>query len=152
MKTPYPLPNDPPGQFGLLMRQVRDLLRERLQQRMAAHDIDLNFSQYITLKKLSMGVASASELARFAELNPGAMTRLLDQLEAKQLVARIADPNDRRALRIVPTEAAEALFPQMLECADEVQAQAFGGLSAHERAEVRRLLEHIRDNLLEQDA
>jgi DNA-binding MarR family transcriptional regulator len=58
---------------------------------------ELTFSQYVTLKMLSNGPAGVTDLARFAELNPGAMTRLLDKLEAKGIIARVADPADRRA-------------------------------------------------------
>ena len=48
---------------------------------------DLTFSQFVTLKTLARGIAGVTDLARAAELNPGAMTRLLDRLEAKGLVA-----------------------------------------------------------------
>src|SRR4051812_20920151 len=90
--------------LGLLFRQVRDAMWARMANELASRGHDLTFSQYITLKKLALGTAGVTDLARAADLNPGAMTRLLDRLETKGLVAREADPADRRALHIQLTE------------------------------------------------
>src|SRR3546814_11135060 len=83
--------------------------RMKLELANAGHD--LTFSQYVTLKKLAIGSTGVTDLARAAELNPGAMPRLLDRLEAKGLVARTADPTDRRALNIHLPHAGLAYRP-----------------------------------------
>ncbi len=140
---------DEAASFGILLRQVRDLSRAALEAELAAAGHELNFSQYVTLKKLAMGCSSPGELARAADLNPGAMTRVLDQLEGKGLLRRTADPDDRRALRIELDASAEALMPDIRSCGERVLAQAQQGLSPTEQAEFRRLLEHIRNNLLD---
>ena len=140
---------DEAASFGILLRQVRDLSRAALEAELAAAGHDLNFSQYITLKKLAMGCVSPGELARAADLNPGAMTRVLDQLESKGLLRRTADPDDRRALRIELDAKAEALMPDIRRCGQRVLARAQHGRSAAEQAEFQRLLEHVRDNLLD---
>lgn len=149
MNTSCAAPNDQAASFGILLRQVRDLSRAALEAELAASGHDLSFSQYITLKKLAMGCVSAGELARAADLNPGAMTRVLDQLEAKGLLRRMADPDDRRALRIELDAGAEALMPDIRRCGERVLARAQQGLSPAEQAEFRRMLEHVRDNLLD---
>src|SRR6476620_9329963 len=95
--------------LGLLFRQVRDAMWARMERELAAAGHELTFSQYITLKKLASGTASVTDLARAAELNPGAMTRLLDRLEAKGYIARLADPADRRALHIQLTPAGSTM-------------------------------------------
>lgn len=140
---------DEAASFGILLRQVRDLSRAALEAELAAAGHDLNFSQYITLKKLAMGTASPGELARAADLNPGAMTRVLDQLEGKGLLRRVADPDDRRALRIELDARAQALMPDIRRCGERVLARAQRGMSPAEQAEFQRLLEHVRDNLLD---
>ncbi len=142
-------PQDEAASFGILLRQVRDLSRAALEAELAAAGHDINFSQYITLKKLGMGCSSPGELARAADLNPGAMTRVLDQLENKGLLRRTADPDDRRALRIELDASAEALLPDIRSCGQRVLARAQHGMSPAEQAEFRRLLEHVRDNLLD---
>ncbi|SIQ49635.1 MarR family winged helix-turn-helix transcriptional regulator [Solilutibacter tolerans] len=140
---------DEAASFGILLRQVRDLSRTALEAELAAAGHDLSFSQYITLKKVAMGCVSPGELARAAELNPGAMTRVLDQLEAKGLLRRTADPDDRRALRIELDASGEALIPTIRSCGARVLARAQQGMSPAEQAEFQRMLELIRDNLLD---
>ena len=147
--NPCSLANDESASFGLMLRQLRDLSRAALEAELAASGHELNFSQYITLKKLAMGCVSPGELARAAELNPGAMTRVLDQLEGKGLLRRTADPDDRRALRITLEPRAEALLPDIRGCGERVLARAQQGLSPAEQTEFRRLLEHVRNNLLD---
>lgn len=142
-------PQDEAASFGILLRQVRDLSRAALEAELAASGNDLSFSQYITLKKLAMGCSSPGELARAADLNPGAMTRVLDQLEGKGLLRRVADPDDRRALKIELDASAEALMPTIRSCGQRVLARAQHGLTPDQQAEFQRMLEHVRDNLLD---
>jgi DNA-binding MarR family transcriptional regulator len=44
----------------------------------------------------------AGELGRLSGLSSGAVTGLVDRLEARELVSRCADPEDRRKILIVP--------------------------------------------------
>lgn len=145
-----PLPACSGSSLGLLLRQVRDATRAALEAELARDGHDLTLSQYITLKKLAEGEASPGELARAAELNPGAMTRLLDQLEKKGLLRRVPDPNDRRALRVELAGQTQALVPEMLDCADRVRARALAGMSDAEQHQFVRLLEQVRHNLTEE--
>jgi DNA-binding MarR family transcriptional regulator len=48
------------------------------------------------------GPMMAGELGRLSGLSSGAVTGLVDRLEARQLVSRRADPEDRRKVWIVP--------------------------------------------------
>lgn len=133
--------------LGLLFRQVRDAMWARMADELARSGHDLTFSQYITLKKLAEGTAGASDLARAAELNPGAMTRLLDRLEAKGLVTREADPDDRRALHIRLTDAGRVIWRDIDKCGARVRDTALSGMSDDERNTLTALLERVRDNL-----
>ena len=147
MPTPIPDQSACGSSLGLLFRQVRDALRGAMELELAANGHDLTLSQYITLKKLHYGTASASELAQAAELNPGAMTRLLDRLEAMGLVQREAHPSDRRALRIVLTARGRAIWPELEACAERVRERALAELDAGQRIELVRMLEHVYANL-----
>jgi DNA-binding MarR family transcriptional regulator len=147
MPSPTPDLSACGSSLGLLFRQVRDALRDAMERELAANGHDLTLSQYITLKKLHYGTASASELAQAAELNPGAMTRLLDRLEAVGLVQREAHPSDRRALRIVLTERGKSIWPDLEACADRVRERALVGLDQDQRTELVRMLEHVHANL-----
>ena len=133
--------------LGLLFRQLRDAMWARMKLELANLGHDLTFSQYITLKKLATGTAGVTDLARAAEVNPGAMTRLLDRLVAKGLVARSADPADRRAINIHLTDAGLVIWQDINKCGERVRERALHGMSEQERSLLTQLLERARDNL-----
>jgi DNA-binding MarR family transcriptional regulator len=108
---------------------------------------ELTFSQFVTIKTLARGIASVTDLARAAELNPGAMTRLLDRLAAKGLVERVADPSDRRALHIHLTDAGMSIWREIEQCGQRVHDRAFGDMPQADRDRLLCLLERVRENL-----
>lgn len=157
-----PLPAFPPipacagSTLGLLVRQVRDAIWAAMERELAKAGHQLTFSQYVTIKYIGAVaenglVASATELARAAELNPGAMTRLLDRLQARGLVVRAADPADRRALQIHLTDAGQVMRNEIELCGQRVREQATRSMSAEDRDAIMRLLAQVRDNLSNPD-
>ena len=77
--------------------------------------------QCMILLRLSQGGGNtAGALSRFTGIDSGAMTRLLDRLAAKQLLARSPDVKDRRSVRVVLTEHANALVPELHACVRRV--------------------------------
>jgi DNA-binding MarR family transcriptional regulator len=147
--------SDPPpcsgSSLGLLFRQLRDGMWAQMERELVKAGHDLTFSQFVTIKKLAGGIASVTDLARAAELNPGAMTRLLDRLAAKGLVERVADPGDRRALHIHLTEAGFAIWRDIDQCGQRVHDRAFGDMGEKDRKQLLQLLERVRDNLSTED-
>ncbi len=146
MKTPPPQPCSG-ASLGLMFRQVRDAMWARMAEELDALGHDLTFSQYITLKKLAEGYASVTDLARAADVNPGAMTRLLDKLETRGLIVREADASDRRALHIHLTPAGLVIWQDINQCGMRVRERAMHGMDEAEREQLTRLLERVRDNL-----
>ena len=152
MNAPAPLVEGCSGSaLGLLFRQVRDAMWARMADALATAGHDLTFSQYIVIKKLAAGTASVTDLARAADLNPGAMTRLLDKLEARGLLVRVADPNDRRALHIHLTGAGREMWQDVDKCGQRVRERALRGMDDATRDQLTHLLEQVRDNLLSTD-
>ena len=147
MTTHPPTETCTASSLGILFRQVRDAMWARMADELVRQGHELTFSQYITLKKLAHGVASGNELARAADLNPGAMTRLLDRLAEKGLVERRTAPGDRRAIEVELTAEGERIWGEVNRCGERVRARAMHGMSADERAELTRLLQLVRDNL-----
>ena len=147
MNTPLPPVPCSGSTLGLLFRQLRDAMWARMAQELATLGHDLTFSQYITLKKLADGTAGVTDLARAAEVDPGAMTRLLDKLEAKGLTSRVADRDDRRGINIDLTEAGVAIWQDIHQCGMRVREHALHGMSEADRDQLTRLLTRVRDNL-----
>lgn len=133
--------------MALLLREIRAAFWGRMESELLAAGHELNFSQYITLKHLAEGTASVTDLAHVAQLNPGAMTRLLDKLEQRGIIARVDDPTDRRALRIHLTEAGTAIWNDINHCGQRVRDLATRGMSEADRDTLTRLLTQVRDNL-----
>jgi DNA-binding MarR family transcriptional regulator len=136
--------------LGLLINLVRVELVRSIEAEIAAKGLDLRYIQFVMLKRLSMlGPMTATELARSVELDGGAMTRQLDQLEGKGYLRRRPHEQDRRALRIELTEAGDALWQQLTGCNDRVLEAAQKSLSEVERERLHdylgRVLHALRD-------
>ncbi|WP_200949004.1 MarR family transcriptional regulator [Frateuria sp. Soil773] len=121
-----------------------------MEAELAVLGVDLRFNQFLILKRLAkLGPMSASELARAVELDGGAMTRQLDQLERKGYLRRCPHEQDRRALRIELTADGEALWRRMTDCNERVLAAAQRSLSETERERLHdyltRVLHGLRD-------
>ncbi|SCG36091.1 MarR family transcriptional regulator [Micromonospora coxensis] len=58
---------------------------------------------------------NVNRLAELLDVVPSSASRLCDRLEATGLLRRVADPRDRREVRLVPTAAAETLLRELKE-------------------------------------
>ena len=136
---------EPVNSLGVLMAMVRSELARALETEFAAQNLDLSFMQYLILKKAKqLGAVSATELARAVELDGGAMTRQLDQLERKGYLRRAPHALDRRALRIELTEAGARMWKDTaFICGDRVMTAAQSSLSATERLQLNDYLERV---------
>jgi DNA-binding MarR family transcriptional regulator len=127
---------EPGNSIGLLMKRVLQSVLQQVDRALQPHD--LTHAQWIPLYWLARGAGSTpAELARDAALDPGAMTRALDRLEAKGLISRTRSCQDRRVVQIELTDAGRA-------AADRVPAVLSDVLNGHLRgfsdAEWRQLI------------
>lgn len=144
MSPPPPSEATRQDSFGLLIAMVRTELVRSIEAELQVAGADLRFTQFLILKRLALsGPMSASELARAVELDGGAMTRQLDQLEGRGLLRRLPHEQDRRALRIELTEAGIALWHEVTPCNDRVLNAAQRGLDPSEREQLRDYLQRI---------
>ncbi|MEU5789966.1 MarR family transcriptional regulator [Micromonospora purpureochromogenes] len=58
---------------------------------------------------------NVNRLAELLDVVPSSASRLCDRLEATGLLRRVADPRDRREVRLVPTAAAQTLLRELKE-------------------------------------
>jgi DNA-binding MarR family transcriptional regulator len=130
--------------LGTLLAMVRAELVRSIEAEIAAKKLDLRFTQFLILKRLALlGPMSATELARAVELDGGAMTRQLDQLEGRDLLRRCPHEQDRRALRIELTEAGDQLWQQLNVCNERVLQAAQRTLTNAESAQLHDYLERV---------
>lgn len=136
--------------IGVLLAAVRAEIVRAMEAELAAKGLDLRFTQFLILKRLAtLGPITAGELARSVELDGGAMTRQLDQLELKGYLRRRPHEQDRRALRIELTDEGQALTQELMNCNDRVLKAAQRSLDPTEQQQLRdylsRVLHALRD-------
>lgn len=125
--------------------RAADRVRDGVSANLAGDELDLaGFDVLLTLRRQGRGRAlSPSELAQDMMISTSAMTNRLDRLQKRGLIERQADPADRRALRIVLTEAGFALADRIVVSHVATEERLVSALSGEERAELRRLLAKI---------
>jgi DNA-binding MarR family transcriptional regulator len=130
--------------LGVLLCLVRSEIVRDLEAEFTSNGIDLRYTPFLILRRLALfGPMSASELAHAVELDGGAMTRQLDQLEIKGLLRRGPHELDRRALRIALTETGDALLRELMECDERVLQAAQRLLSKVESKCLHDYLERV---------
>ena len=84
-----------------------------------------------------------TELARHRMITSGGMTAALDRLEAKGMVVRVPNPNDRRGSLVRLTELGCELIDASMELHAEVEHKLVAPLSDKEAADLQRLLRKL---------
>lgn len=126
----------PDQSVGFLMKRVLSSIIAQADARLSVYD--LTHAQWLPLFKLAMkDCDTVAELSRELELDPGAMTRSLDRLEAKGLVRRERSTEDRRVVHLVLTEEGRKVARKV----PPVMAEVLNGhLAGFSEAEWRQLL------------
>jgi DNA-binding MarR family transcriptional regulator len=130
---------------GYLMRRVLTLVSQEIDRELAS--CDLTNAQWLPLFKLYLGKASTvAELARECQLDAGAMTRLLDRLEAKGLCRRVRSVEDRRVVNIELTEEGQVAAQGIPAVLSRVQNAHLAGFSVDEFQTLKVFLRRILSN------
>ncbi|TLX54320.1 MarR family transcriptional regulator [Stutzerimonas nosocomialis] len=124
------------GHLIALINQLKDRILER-----HLSDHELTAAQFKVVLLMSRRFASTpAELCRALSLDSGAMTRMFDRLEAKDLLRRERSSTDRRQVQLVLTERGQALGERVPEIAADAMNELTECLSAAEVGEFQRLL------------
>ncbi|HOY33897.1 MarR family transcriptional regulator [Piscinibacter sp.] len=121
------------------------MMRREVEARMARHG--LTDAQWRPLWMIKTGrAATANELAREACIDAGAITRMLDRLEAKGLVERVRSETDRRVVHVRLTEAGELATANIPHVLASVNNDFLHGFSEREWRQLRKLVERMTAN------
>jgi len=135
--------------IGYLLRQLRLQMERAIDTEMTEHD--LTGVQWAPLLAIAFGLGgTAAELARLGCVDTGAMTRMLDRLEAKGLVRRSRCPRDARVVRLELTEDGQRLCREIPYGLSRVLNRLLRGFTAAEletfKSMVRRMLANAEAN------
>ncbi|HEY9027304.1 MAG TPA: MarR family transcriptional regulator [Burkholderiaceae bacterium] len=130
---------------GYLMKSVMASISTQVDRRLVSHD--LTHAQWVPLFKLAHGeCGTVAELARTLQSDPGAMTRALDRLEAKGLVARVRSSEDRRVVNLELTDAGREVASVVPAVLAEVLNLHLAGFSEAEWRSLLGMLTRMRAN------
>jgi DNA-binding MarR family transcriptional regulator len=128
--------------IGYLAKRATQSLLLQVDRRLAEHD--LTHAQWLPLYKLAMGhCATMAELARDTSLDPAAITRALDRLEAKGLLRRERSQQDRRVVQLVLTPEGEEAAQRVPVVLAEVLNAHLAGFSKTEWQTLLDLLRRV---------
>lgn len=144
------MPDRDDADLLVLLHDVARLVRTLADRRARAHG--MTRAQWMILFRLRRhGGMSQRMLAEILEVEPITVGRLVDRLEARGLVERRADPNDRRVWRLHLTPAAAPVLAEIDGARRGFDAAATRNLPAAERAAAITALLTMKANLLSLD-
>jgi DNA-binding MarR family transcriptional regulator len=121
--------------FWAVARRLRHASRETLAP------WDVTPSQLRALGTLMRhGAARPGELAKHLGIAARSATEVVDALQERGLVRRETDPDDRRATRVVVTDAGRELTAALRQARSAEADRVFAGLDDADRTELERLL------------
>ena len=127
----------------LLMRAARTL-RRRFGAVLAPWDLSPHQARALRVVCSRDGVR-LSELAEALRIAPRSATEVADGLQERGLVERAADPADRRAVVLRPTDEGRRVQREVDAARAADSAELFSRLPERERAELSRILRALTD-------
>ena len=133
--------------FGYLLNDVTLLFRKHFDRRAVA--FGLTRAQWRATKMLHHREGlRQTELAELLEMEPIAVGRVIDRLQAAGFVERRPDPKDRRAWRLNTTEQARGVIDDMETIARELRRDATKGIAPKALNQALAVIDQIKQNLL----
>ncbi len=129
---------------GFLMKRALSVLVRNLEHEMQA--LDLTGTQWHPLIHVRNGCNTVAGCAREMQIDAGAMTRMLDRIEAKGLLTRERSVTDRRVVNLTLTPKGVEVAAQIPHVLSEVLNEHLRGFSADEFALFLKLLQRFIDN------
>ncbi|ANP51515.1 hypothetical protein AVL59_19585 [Streptomyces griseochromogenes] len=120
--------------LGYWLRRLSDEVHSRFEAELGKHDVTV--SQWGVMISVFHGHDTTKAVAAHMDIDPGAVSRLVDRLAAKSLMRREPDAASRRTVRLVLTREGRALVPVLAEIADRNDAHYFGSLDTDQRRQL----------------
>ncbi len=133
--------------FGFLLKEVSRRYVLRFEQRAQEMSMTLPLCKVLAYLERNEGV-NQSKLAELTSIEPMAMVRILDHMEADGLVERKDDPVDRRARSLYLTTNSKPALDEIWRIGDLTRSETFAGISKSERAVFLNVLDRLHSNLL----
>lgn len=140
--------SSPQSNIGFLTFEVAKLLRRRTDQALERAGLGLTSGEARTLAYAAkFDKSRQTALADLMGVEPMTLVGFLDRLEARGLVERLPDPDDRRAKLVRVTDIAKPIVQRVADIAARTRCAATRGMSQDEIEAFRSALQIMRTNL-----
>ncbi|MEO5767090.1 MAG: MarR family winged helix-turn-helix transcriptional regulator [Polyangia bacterium] len=130
------------------VQRVYQVSRATMYRRFGAVGVDLTPEQWMVLVRLwEREGRSQNELCESTLRDRPTMSRILDGMEARGLVARQTDPEDSRTRLVTLTAKGKQLRGKLLPVVREMVAELEAGIGEDDLVTTRRTLQRIFQNL-----
>ena len=135
--------------LGMLIGQVHRLSTKRFVQNSHNSGLDISMDQWIVLGPIweNDGV-SHKEISEYCLKDKTSVTKIIDTLEKKNLVVRVADQLDHRVKRVVLSNKGKELFLQAIPIMELTRDQLREGITEQDIESLRSVLTKIYNNLV----
>jgi DNA-binding MarR family transcriptional regulator len=128
--------------IGYLIKRCRVILSAAVEREIAEHGV--TYEQWgVLLMILKERGDTAAMLAREMECDTGSMTRMIDRLEAKDLIVRTRSTDDRRVVRLELTASGKRLAERLVAAMATVLNRHLAGFSHEELETFKGFLRRI---------
>lgn len=135
--------------------KLHNLFRETAASLPGMPDVEITVRENRVLSLICMltedkpsGV-TLKELAAVMKLAPATVSELVERLVQKDLLIRVQNPDDRRAIQITPTEHTQKLIDDSLKSIDDLCGNLLTDLSPAEKKAMLAGLSKMADSLQE---
>ncbi len=144
-RTARPDLNPEPMLTVIAVQRTSGLLQAELEAFFASHHLTPSaFDVLATLRRSAPPEGlTLGELGALMAITPPAVTKRVDALSERQLIERLSDPSDRRAVRARLTEAGRTLIDGLLPLHLANEERLLADLNTDERQTLRELLGRI---------
>jgi DNA-binding MarR family transcriptional regulator len=132
--------------FGFLLKEVSRRYVLRFEQRAQEMSLTLPTCKVLAYLERNEGISQA-KLADLTSIEPMAMVRILDRMEADDMVERRPDPVDRRARRLYLTRKSKPVLNEIWRLSDLTRSETFADISQSERDVFLDVLARLDRNL-----
>jgi DNA-binding MarR family transcriptional regulator len=126
-------------------------LSAKLSKILAAHyqqEFDVSVTQWRVLVHLTQqSHISIRDIFDRVDMDRARVTRAVQQLEARHLVTKDANQDDRRLLCLALTDKGHALAGELAAIALSFEEQLFAGINADSRSQLLDLIDQLEENL-----
>lgn len=128
--------------LGYWLRYVSNQVSQAFALKLAARGASV--AEWVLLREVYGDSAlPPSALAARLGMTRGAISKLVDRLEAKSLLKRVTSKDDRRYQTLALTRAGRLLVPELAALADENDREFFAHLAPADRVHLERTMKSI---------